>query len=73
VCRGADDLDASVVSAVVGLGSLKGWQEAVVDVDGVPPVALTEAFTEDLHVPAQADAQQTCVSRVANLEVESAC
>jgi len=40
---------------VVGLSSFKGWQEAVVDVDGMVCMPCTEILTEDLHVPEQQD------------------
>jgi hypothetical protein len=46
---GADDLDAALVGAVVGARPLKGGQEGVVDVDGVPPVALAKLAAEYLQ------------------------
>ncbi len=46
---GSNDLDAALVRSVVGPRPLEGGQEAVVDVDGVLPVAVAEVGAEDLH------------------------
>ena len=55
---GSDDLDAALVGAVVGARPLKGGQEGVVDVDGVPPVALAKLAAEDLQAVAGGQQQQ---------------
>ena len=49
VCGCANDLDAPLVCAVVWARSLKRGQEGVVDVDGVPPVALAKLAAKDLQ------------------------
>ena len=49
----SDDLDASLVRLVIWLRTLKGWQKAMVDVDGVLSMPFTEVLAEDLHVSAQ--------------------
>lgn len=70
---GTDDLHTALVGPVVGLGTLKGWQEAVVDVDGVAPVALAEAFTEDLHVPAHTQYDDNTTAQQEKYELDLGC
>lgn len=53
--RRTDDLDAALVCLVVGLGSLEGWQKAVVDVDDLPTHGLAQHRRQDLHVAGQDD------------------
>lgn len=45
------EFESQCSSPVVWLCTLKGWQEAVVDVDGAGPIALTEFTAKHLHVP----------------------
>jgi hypothetical protein len=47
---GADQLDAVVVGAAVGVGAGEGGEEGVVDVDGGGAQAGEEVGAEDLHV-----------------------
>lgn len=46
------DLDAPLVSFVIGLSPFEGWQKAMMYVDCVISMPCTEACTEYLHVPA---------------------
>ena len=50
-----DDLHPAGVSLVVRLGPHECREKAVVDVDGVLPVLVTEVLGENLHVPCQHD------------------
>lgn len=55
VGSGANDLHTAVVSLVVGLGTLEGRQETVVDVDDTAGHGLTQGWGENLHVAGQND------------------
>lgn len=48
---GANDLDAALVGLVVRLGTFKGRQERVVDVDDAPAHGAAQHRREHLHVP----------------------
>ena len=53
--RRADNLDAALVRLVVGLRTLEGGQEAVVDVDDASGQRVAQHGGEDLHVPREHD------------------
>ena len=55
VSSGTDNLDASVVCLMVGLGALERRQERVVDVDDASGHGLAQGGREDLHVAGEHD------------------
>ena len=50
VSRGSNDLDAPVKGLVIRLGTLEGWQEAVMDIDDLAGHGFAESWREHLHV-----------------------
>ncbi len=52
---GSDDFYASLVGLVVGLGTRKSWQKAVVDVDYRAANFIEEVRAEHLHVAGEDD------------------
>lgn len=73
VCSCANNLHAALMGPVVWLCPLKGWQEAVVDVDGAAPVTVAEVLTEDLHVPADAQQQGNSHVDLSAVHLERCC
>lgn len=47
----ADHLHAALVSALIGIASLEGGKETVVDVDDAPGEISGEFGAENLHIP----------------------